>query len=505
MDSEAPIGIFDSGFGGLTVARAVIDQLPYEDIVYLGDTARSPYGEQPISQVREYALECLDHLLDQGVKALVIACNSASAAVLRDARERYPVPVVEVILPAARRAVAATRSGRVGVICTEATATSQAYDDAFAAAPQMQLHTAACPRFVSFVEAGITGGPELLAVAQAYLAPLQAADIDTLILGCTHYPLLTGVISYVLGDQVSLVSSAEECAKQVFAVLTRHGLTHDRPRHAQPPVPDHRQPGGLRGHRRPADGRPGGRRRAVRAARGSQGGRPPGGTVKLTVVGCSGSVSGPESPASSYLVQAPYAGGTFSLVLDLGPGAFGALYRYLNPAEVDAFALSHLHPDHCLDLCGYYVAAAYSPTAPWPRRLLFGPAGTPERLARAYDVPRNNGSPAEPGPGIATTSTSGPGSRGSRSGRSRSRPRWSTTRSRRTRCGSPRTSPAAERWSTPATPGPCDALVELARGRGPAAGRGRVAGAAGQPARAASDRPAGRRGRAARRASAPWC
>src|SRR5215213_4626507 len=119
--------------------------------------------------------------------------------------------------------------------------------------------------------------------------------------------------------------------------------------------------------------------------------------MKLTVVGCSGSVSGPESP---YLVQASYAGGTFSLVLDLGPGAFGALYRYLDPAQVDAFALSHLHPDHCLDLCGYYVAAAYSPTAPWPRRLLFGPTDTPERLVRAYEVRRNNGMPAEPGPGI---------------------------------------------------------------------------------------------------------
>ena len=123
-DTDAPIGIFDSGFGGLTVARAVIDQLPHEDIIYLGDTARAPYGEQSIANVREYALECLDHLVDQGVKILVIACNSGSAAVLRDARERYGVPVVEVILPAARRAVAATRSGRVGVICTEATATS---------------------------------------------------------------------------------------------------------------------------------------------------------------------------------------------------------------------------------------------------------------------------------------------------------------------------------------------------------------------------------------------
>ena len=171
IDTEAPIGIFDSGFGGLTVARAVIDQLPHEDIVYLGDTARAPYGEQPIANVREYALECLDHLVAQGVKALVIACNSGSAAVLRDARERYAVPVVEVILPAARRAVAATRSGRVGVICTEATATSQAYDDAFAAAPQVTLHTVACPRFVAFVEAGITGGPDLLACAEEYLKP----------------------------------------------------------------------------------------------------------------------------------------------------------------------------------------------------------------------------------------------------------------------------------------------------------------------------------------------
>src|SRR5215210_5579039 len=146
--ADAPIGIFDSGFGGLTVARAVIDQLPHESTLYLGDTARQPYGPKPIGEVREFALECLDHLVDQGVKALVIACNSASAAVLRDARERYEVPVVEVILPAARRAVAATRSGHVGVICTRATADSMAYDDAFAAAPHVRLHTRACPMFV---------------------------------------------------------------------------------------------------------------------------------------------------------------------------------------------------------------------------------------------------------------------------------------------------------------------------------------------------------------------
>ena len=224
---DAPIGIFDSGFGGLTVARSVIDQLPHESIVYVGDTARAPYGPKPIGEVREYALECLDHLVERGVKALVIACNSASAAMLRDARERYDVPVVEVILPATRRAVAASRTGRIGVICTRATAESLAYDDAFAAAPHVELVTQACPQFVPFVEAGITGGDELLAAAHEYLDPLVAAEVDTLILGCTHYPLLTGVISYVVGDGVTLVSSAEECAKDVYKMLVRTGLMRE--------------------------------------------------------------------------------------------------------------------------------------------------------------------------------------------------------------------------------------------------------------------------------------
>src|SRR6187431_3369283 len=167
-----------------------MDQLPHEAVVYLGDTARQPYGPQPLSEVRAYALECLDHLVEHEVKALVIACNSASAAMLRDARERYDVPVVEVILPATRRAVAASRTGRIGVIGTRATVESMAYDDAFAAAPHVQLFTQACPRFVDFVEAGVTGGDELLAVAHEYLDPLSALDVDTLILGCTHYPLL---------------------------------------------------------------------------------------------------------------------------------------------------------------------------------------------------------------------------------------------------------------------------------------------------------------------------
>ena len=234
--ADAPIGIFDSGFGGLTVARAVLDQLPHEPIVYLGDTARQPYGPKPIGEVREFALECLDHLVLQGVKALVIACNSASAAVLRDARERYDVPVVEVILPATRRAVAATRTGKVGVICTRATAASQAYDDAFAAAPHVSLHTRACPRFVEFVEHGTTSGPELLDVAHEYLQPLMDAGIDTLVLGCTHYPLLTGVISYVVGDSVTLVSSADETAKDVYRLLVQHELERDQ----RLPAPEHR-------------------------------------------------------------------------------------------------------------------------------------------------------------------------------------------------------------------------------------------------------------------------
>ena len=224
IELDAPIGIFDSGFGGLTVARSVIDQLPHESILYVGDTARAPYGEKPIAEVREYALECLDHLVEQGVKALVIACNSASAAMLRDARERYDVPVVEVILPATRRAVAASRTGRIGVICTEATAESMAYDDAFAAAPHLEVHTQACPRFVPLVEAGITSGEELLDAAHEYLDPLTDAGVDTLILGCTHYPLLTGVISYVMGDNVTLVSSAEECAKDVYRMLAQRDL-----------------------------------------------------------------------------------------------------------------------------------------------------------------------------------------------------------------------------------------------------------------------------------------
>src|SRR5512133_764336 len=225
--NDAASGMFDSGVGGLTVARAILDQLPHEQVLYVGDTAHVPYGPKPIADVRRYALECLDHLVDQGVKLLVIACNTASAAVLHDARERYAVAVVEVIRPAVRRAVAATRNDHVGVISTVATKTSRAYEDALAAAPHVQVTTQACPRFVEFVEEGVTGGAELLAVAHEYLDPVARAGVDTLILGCTHYPLLTGVVSYVMGDGVTLVSSAEETAKDVYRTLVAHGLERD--------------------------------------------------------------------------------------------------------------------------------------------------------------------------------------------------------------------------------------------------------------------------------------
>ncbi len=231
--TDAPLGIFDSGVGGLTVARAIIDQLPNESIVYVGDTAHSPYGPKPIAQVREYALAVMDDLVAEGVKLLVIACNTASAAMLRDARERftdgYGIPVVEVIQPAVRAAVRQTRNNKVGVIGTQGTIKSRAYEDAFAAASDLELFTRACPRFVEFVEAGVTSSPELFRVAEDYLAPLKAAGVDTVVLGCTHYPLMSAAIQFVLGNSVTLVSSAEETAFDVFDTLVKHQLLRDSP------------------------------------------------------------------------------------------------------------------------------------------------------------------------------------------------------------------------------------------------------------------------------------
>jgi glutamate racemase len=229
IDALAPVGVFDSGVGGLTVARAIIDQLPDEDIIYVGDTGNGPYGPLAIPEIRAHALAIGDDLVERGVKALVIGCNAASSACLRDAHDRYDVPVVEVIVPAVRRAVATTRNGRIGVIGTQATISSHSYQDAFAAARDTEITAVACPRFVDFVERGITSGRQVLGLAEGYLEPLQRADVDTLVLGCTHYPLLSGLIQLVMGETVTLVSSAEETAKELVRVLTELDLLHPHP------------------------------------------------------------------------------------------------------------------------------------------------------------------------------------------------------------------------------------------------------------------------------------
>ena len=223
--SDAPVGLVDSGVGGLTVARSVLERLPREQLLYVGDTAHGPYGPQPLADVRAHALRVMDGLVAEGVKALVIACNSASAACLRDARERYAdVEVLEVVLPAARRAAQVTRSGRVGVVGTRATVASRAYDDALEAVPGVTVTSVACPRLVELVEAGVVDGPEATAAAAEALAPLRAADVDTLVLGCTHYPLLADVVADVMGPDVTLVSSGPATARALAERLQARGL-----------------------------------------------------------------------------------------------------------------------------------------------------------------------------------------------------------------------------------------------------------------------------------------
>ncbi|MDQ4025320.1 MAG: glutamate racemase, partial [Actinomycetota bacterium] len=203
-----------------TVARAVIDVLPHEDLVYFGDSARCPYGPRSADEVRRFALQIMDVLVAQDVKLLVIACNSAASNALEEARHRYDVPVLSVIDPAVRAAVAATRNRRIGLIGTETTVRSHAYDDAVASTKaNVTLFSRACPRFVEFVERGDQASDELLKVAHEYLDPLKDGGVDTLILGCTHYPLLSGMIQYVMGEEVVLVSSAEVTAADVYAKL----------------------------------------------------------------------------------------------------------------------------------------------------------------------------------------------------------------------------------------------------------------------------------------------
>lgn len=223
-----PIGVFDSGVGGLTVARALMDLLPDERIVYFGDTARCPYGPRDLDDVRRYTGEIVAWLGAQDSKLVVAACNTATAAAVEPSPAgplAFGLPVIGVIQPAVATAVRATRNGRVGVIGTVGTVSSGAYERAVAAAdPDVKLFSRACPRFVELVEAGRTTDAQVLEVAADYLAPLVAAGVDTLILGCTHYPLLTGVLSYVMGPDVLLVSSAEETARRVFVTLVDHGM-----------------------------------------------------------------------------------------------------------------------------------------------------------------------------------------------------------------------------------------------------------------------------------------
>lgn len=229
---DRPIGMFDSGFGGLTVARAAIDLLPSERLVYVGDTGRYPYGPRPQAQVRAFALGIARHLVDDhGVKALVVACNTASAAALDDLAETFPaVPVVGVIDPGVRSLVTATRSGRVGVIGTVGTIGSGAYQRAVARLrPDAELTCAACPGFVEFVEKGETSGDQVRVLAERLLAPICEAKVDTLLLGCTHYPFLARTISDVVGRDVVLVSSADETAFEVRRRLAEEGLANGGP------------------------------------------------------------------------------------------------------------------------------------------------------------------------------------------------------------------------------------------------------------------------------------
>ena len=213
---DRPIGVFDSGLGGLTVVRALLDLVPKERIVYFGDTGRFPYGSKPAAEVLKYSIEIADVLLARDVKMIVVACNSASAAALDHLREHIPVPVTGVIEPGLRAARRATSAGRIGVIGTVGTIASGAYQRAAVELdPLLTVTCAACPGFVEFVEAGDVDSDQVHVLAERLLAPVVAAAVDTLVLGCTHYPLLARTIADVMGPDVVLVSSAEETAFDV--------------------------------------------------------------------------------------------------------------------------------------------------------------------------------------------------------------------------------------------------------------------------------------------------
>ena len=226
MPRSAPVGVFDSGIGGLTVAHEVIRQLPHESVLYFGDTARVPYGPKSPDTVRRYSREIADFLRDQGVKSIVIACNTATAHALTALREQFDMPVIGVVEPGARAAVAVTTRGRIGVIGTVGTIKSGAYERAIRAIDSDVFITArACPLFVPLVEEGWTDHDATRLIAREYLEPMIAADIDTLVLGCTHYPLLKPLLRDVLGPDVRLIDSAEETAAETARTLAAANLT----------------------------------------------------------------------------------------------------------------------------------------------------------------------------------------------------------------------------------------------------------------------------------------
>jgi glutamate racemase len=225
----SPIGIFDSGIGGLTVVREVVRQLPHERIIYFGDTARVPYGPKSPDTVRRYSREITEYLTSQDVKAIVIACNTATAHALPMLQRELSVPVIGVVEPGARAGVAASRRRELGVIGTAGTIGSRAYESAIRAiAPDAHIVTRACPLLVPLVEEGWLDTEATRLIAREYLAPLQAAGIDTLVLGCTHYPLLKPLLAEILGHEVVLIDSAEETAAETARVLRDRGLLAER-------------------------------------------------------------------------------------------------------------------------------------------------------------------------------------------------------------------------------------------------------------------------------------
>jgi glutamate racemase len=216
------IGIFDSGIGGLTVLKEIVRKLPQENIIYLGDTARVPYGIRSPETVTRYSFENTQFLLSQEIKMLVIACNTASAISLGEVKKEYPLPVVGVLEPGARAAVSATKSRKIGIIGTEATIGSGAYEkEIVRLAPDVTVFSLACPLFVPLAEEGWTDNDVAELVAEKYLSPLRSSGIDTLVLGCTHYPLLKSVIGRAVGEAITLIDSATETAKEVADVLEK--------------------------------------------------------------------------------------------------------------------------------------------------------------------------------------------------------------------------------------------------------------------------------------------